>query len=748
MPTTCNFIDQKTGIKCSKNAGYCLPGTTQRLRCRVHAEPGMKSTRVDSRVCQHTDHATDEKRPRASYNFPDEKKPIYCKTHATDGMVHVNNHKHTCDVCRTKIPSFGMLGNKATHCANCKTIGMVDLVSKLCEEKGCSKNATYGFLGQGHTRCKPHALPGMRDLKNKKQPNSDSVLVSDSKSDTPDLVLAQKQDNVEKSCSRCGLTFTGGEIYGKNKNNMICQGCKMQEMKDVKHPQCEGCKTHTPSYNYNGQTKARFCSGCKKDGMVNVISPRCASCGLFIVLSTKKLCSYCMPESTKRQKTKEMEVVTFLQEHKIDFVHNKSSGFVCGNYRPDIKIDAGTHLVIVEIDEDQHSQYDQGCEIARMYNIYQSEGLPCVFIRYNPDAFYLDGGAFIVYTKRRLQVLLEQIRYHMTTVPTENLTVFRMFYSQYNYNTYKNAQETFVQKFDIARAIENIIKQAAITNDMKKDEEETQPALGIDKKTDDKAKRCKSCNLFIVSHASGLCVYCTPGSERYQKTKEITAVNYMTKNELKFIHNESVGFSDGRFFPDIKISTNTHVVVVEIDEDQHSSYDQNCEITRMINIYQAQKEEKKVPYVFIRFNPDVFRVKGKVVRIPEVTRLSTLVAKTYFFRNTVPTENLSVYRLFYNNDTGEHMEKYDIRQESANILSDPEFRLIFGIEKEQVSKEQVANECARSLKEREIQKPEPAEPEPKPDSNEAAFKLLKTCSAELDKNIAGIRNRSIYEPKQ
>jgi len=100
----------------------------------------------------------------------------------------------------------------------------------------------------------------------------------------------------------------------------------------------------------------------------------------------------CKPLYCKAHAEPEMINVNSLKENNISFIHNKSVGFVCGNYRPDIKIDAGTHFVIVEVDEDQHRQYDSSCEIVRMLNIYQAEGMRCVFLRYNPDVFRDENG--------------------------------------------------------------------------------------------------------------------------------------------------------------------------------------------------------------------------------------------------------------------------------------------------------------------------------------------------------------------
>ena len=108
--------------------------------------------------------------------------------------------------------------------------------------------------------------------------------------------------------------------------------------------------------------------------------PKCIKCNLFAFNNKQEqLCNYCDPNSKKLYATKEMKVVSFLNNNNIQFTHNKSIGFECGNYRPDILIDCNTHFIVIEVDENQHESYDINCEMARMNNIYISLGLPVIY---------------------------------------------------------------------------------------------------------------------------------------------------------------------------------------------------------------------------------------------------------------------------------------------------------------------------------------------------------------------------------
>ena len=109
-------------------------------------------------------------------------------------------------------------------------------------------------------------------------------------------------------------------------------------------------------------------------------------CRLFIVnKKTNFLCSYCNPDKSAYIKHKEIRVKTFLEENNYIFEYNKKCIYEDKGYFPDFKINCNKFLLIIECDEDGHKNYDNECEKMRENNICFALGLPCVFIRYNPD---------------------------------------------------------------------------------------------------------------------------------------------------------------------------------------------------------------------------------------------------------------------------------------------------------------------------------------------------------------------------
>jgi very-short-patch-repair endonuclease len=89
-----------------------------------------------------------------------------------------------------------------------------------------------------------------------------------------------------------------------------------------------------------------------------------------------------------------MAIVNLLKEKlpDINFIHNKSIGSDCtdGHLFPDIRFDCDFYNLIVEVDEHKHRGANYKCDKQRMYDIIAKLGLPCIFIRYNPDNKHSD----------------------------------------------------------------------------------------------------------------------------------------------------------------------------------------------------------------------------------------------------------------------------------------------------------------------------------------------------------------------
>jgi len=139
----------------------------------------------------------------------------------------------------------------------------------------------------------------------------------------------------------------------------------------------------------------------------------CPSCELW--KTNGKLCSYCKPksENQKYKKTKEYAVVNHLREHlpaDKEFIHNRSVGKDCteGHLFPDIRFDCEFYHLIVEVDEHKHRGAGYQCDERRMYDIIAKLGMPCIFIRYNPDNKNSDKNELLKLVEKYLEIKIDK----------------------------------------------------------------------------------------------------------------------------------------------------------------------------------------------------------------------------------------------------------------------------------------------------------------------------------------------------
>jgi hypothetical protein len=152
----------------------------------------------------------------------------------------------------------------------------------------------------------------------------------------------------------------------------------------------------------------------------------------------------------RNYKTKEKEVVDCVKQHypQFNWIADRKIKDGCTRRRPDLLLDMGTHIIIVEIDENKHSGYDCYCEHKRLMEISQDlQHRSIVFIRFNPDSYKDQSGMTvkscwkltnngimtIIANKRcewnkRLEILKQQIQ-HWVDNPTEKtIEIIELFY--------------------------------------------------------------------------------------------------------------------------------------------------------------------------------------------------------------------------------------------------------------------------------------------------------------------------------
>ena len=108
----------------------------------------------------------------------------------------------------------------------------------------------------------------------------------------------------------------------------------------------------------------------------------------------------------------------------------------------------GSHIIIVEIDENKHTDYDCSCEHRRLMELSQDlHHRPIVFIRFNPDDYETPEGVYvkscwklnklgvmqIMKTKQtewnaRIDTLKQQIQYWIDNPIEKTIEIVELFY--------------------------------------------------------------------------------------------------------------------------------------------------------------------------------------------------------------------------------------------------------------------------------------------------------------------------------
>jgi hypothetical protein len=196
---------------------------------------------------------------------------------------------------------------------------------------------------------------------------------------------------VKYVCKECD----GSQICEHSRNKHSCTNCN--GVKHCPHGKNErDCKECGGSRICKHDKRKDFCKECGGSGLCK--SAWCETTG------NKKYNGYCLhcfihlfPDEaiTHNYKTKESAVVNCVKTTfpNYDWITDKQIKGGCSKRRPDIFLDLGSHIIIIEIDEHHHSDYDDVCENRRTVEISKDVNYrSIVFIRFNPDAYVDEDG--------------------------------------------------------------------------------------------------------------------------------------------------------------------------------------------------------------------------------------------------------------------------------------------------------------------------------------------------------------------
>jgi hypothetical protein len=178
---------------------------------------------------------------------------------------------------------------------------------------------------------------------------------------------------------------------------------------------------------------------------------------------------------------------------------------------------------------------------------------------------------------------------------------------------------------------------------------------------DVKNKRCTTpmCDIILAGSSRDYCARCFaymfPDEKHgHFKTREMKLKEYLTQQypDKTITHDKHVECH--RYRPDFVFDMGSHTIVIEIDENQHRSYDTSCDNKRLVSIFQGLGSR---PIVMVRFNPDRYdNVQGCFKRDGQLSgtgqewkkRTGQLKERIDHWIGTPPDREISVEHLFFN----------------------------------------------------------------------------------------------------
>lgn len=204
-----------------------------------------------------------------------------------------------------------------------------------------------------------------------------------------------------KKCFFKDCNNIGCYNYVNKLTKHLCSSHKLDGMINFNYKKClfEDCY-RSPIFNYKNEKKGIYCYNHRLVNMINVVSKRCKTdmCDIIVTNKYGGYCLYCFsnlyPDKCTNYKTKQQYVLEFVKNNFNDFswIYDKKIYDGCSLKRPDLFLDLGYQIIIIETDENQHMDYNTTCENKRLMLLSQDVNhRSIIFIRFNPDSYIKDG---------------------------------------------------------------------------------------------------------------------------------------------------------------------------------------------------------------------------------------------------------------------------------------------------------------------------------------------------------------------
>lgn len=311
-----------------------------------------------------------------------------------------------------------------TGCSNCKEPNMIKFIHNKCVEDNCYEVPLYGdildktlALYRRVTHCVAHKKDTMYDLTRR--------------GCKMDLCENGARWGYPRSLIDRKLEYSPTNLRSDD-IHLFCQNHAREDMVNIRsyNEMCPGPNDITKR-GPNG--KCPFLKGGNPKYM-DGYTKYCGEC--FIMSFPKDPLIF-----TIKTKNHEMRIIKLITEYfaEYNFIHDKplwTGGCDCTHRRRiDLRTLIGNTILAIEVDEQQHKQYDESSEQLRYDDLYMIFSGKWVFIRFNPDSYKNKDGKIVKPEKERLQVLKDVIHENINRIKSEENTelveIHKLFFDNY-----------------------------------------------------------------------------------------------------------------------------------------------------------------------------------------------------------------------------------------------------------------------------------------------------------------------------
>ena len=322
-------------------------------------------------------HKTDEMINTVNKNCPHGKQKSKCRECGGSSFCSHGKHKSQCRECGGS--SFCSHGKRKSQCREC---GGSSFCSHGKHKSQCRECGGSSFCSHGKRKSQCRECGGGLSFCSHGKQKSYCKECGGSQ-----ICSHGKQKSTCRECG--GSSFCS---HGKTKSKCKeCGGSQICSHGRQKHT-CRECNGTIFCKHHKFKTFCKECGGsalCKNNWCETSASKKhdgyCRFCYIHM-----------FPDKpiARNYKTKEVTVTEHIKTKYSEFewITDKKVQDGCSRRRPDLLLDLGYQVIIIEVDENQHTDYDCSCENKRTMELSKDVGhRPIVFIRFNPDD-YINGG--------------------------------------------------------------------------------------------------------------------------------------------------------------------------------------------------------------------------------------------------------------------------------------------------------------------------------------------------------------------